>query len=423
MTAPAPKYDLILQGGWVIDPANELDGQMDVAISGGKVVAVDRGLDFATAKKVVDVGGLYVTPGLIDLHAHFYGGGGGYNNFEMNPDMYGLPNGTTTVVDAGGAGWLTYGGFMDRVVNAFKVRVLGLLNICAQGMHTHHENDPASLQPDQCARTIRENRSVFVGIKTAHYMQPGYESVDAAVKAGDLAGVPVMMDSWPTTVRQYPDMLLKHLRPGDIHTHFYAQQFPVLGPDRVVAPYMWEARKRGVIFDIGHGAGSFWFRIAEPALAQGFGPDTISTDAHSGSFYMPRATMPVTMSKLLCLGMSLQEAVDRSTRVPARVIGRSELGTLTVGSEADVAVFELELGPSTGSGPSTLRPRSGRAASGTSTGSGRAAFSYVDAGGARMDGDKRLTCVMTVRAGQVLYDRDGLTRPDYRTLGDYKRVD
>jgi dihydroorotase len=403
-----PSYDLILAGGHVIDPANGRDGQMDVAISGGKVAAVDRKLDGATAKKTLDVSGLYVTPGLIDLHAHFYGGGGGYKDFEMNPDMYGLPNGTTTVVDAGGAGWLTYGGFIDKVVHAYRVRVLGLLNICAQGMHTHHENDAKSLQPEECARTIRENRGVFVGIKTAHYMQPGYESVDAAVKAGDLAGVPVMMDSWPSDVRKYPDMVLKHLRPGDIHTHFYAQQFPWLGPDKKVAPYMREARKRGVIFDVGHGAGSFWFRIAAPAMAQGFGPDTISTDAHSTSFYMPRATMPVTMSKLMCLGMGLQEAVDRSTRVPAKVIGRSDIGTLSVGAEADVAVLELERAPSASSGQAS---------------SGRTGFKYVDSGGARMEGDKRLTCVMTVRAGKILYDREGLSRPDYRTLGDYKSVE
>jgi dihydroorotase len=388
-------FDIVLSGGWVIDPANGRDGPMDVGVTGGKIAAVDAGLDGANAKKVVDVSGRYVTPGLIDLHAHFYGGGGGYKDFEMNPDMYGLPNGTTTVVDAGGAGWLNYGGFMDRVVNAFKVRVLGLMNICAYGMHTHHENDPKSLMPDECARTIRENSKVFVGIKTAHYMMPGYESVDAAVKAGDLASVPVMMDSWPSEVRQYPDMVLKHLRPGDIHTHFYAQQFPWLGPDKKVAPYMWEARKRGVIFDVGHGAGSFWFRIAKPAMEQGFGPDTISTDAHSGSFYVPRATMPVTISKLLCLGMPLMEAVDRSTRVPAKVIGRQELGTLSVGAEADVAVFDLE----------------------------RGRFGYVDSGWARMDGDQRLTCALTLRGGQVMYDREGLSRPDFRGLGDYKRAE
>ncbi len=394
------KYDLMLRGGWVIDPANGRDGPMDVAILGGKIAAVDREIRDVGALKVVDVSGRYVTPGLIDLHAHFYGGGGGYKDFEMNPDMYAIPNGTTTVVDAGGAGWMNYGGFIDRVVHGYRTRVLGLLNICAYGMHTHHENDPKSFMPEDCARTICENSGVFVGIKTAHYMQPGYESVDAAVNAGEIAGVPVMMDSWPSDIRKYPDMILKHLRPGDIHTHFYAQQFPWLGADKTVAPYMWQARKRGVIFDVGHGAGSFWFRIAAPAIAQGFGPDTISTDAHSGSFYMQRATMPVTISKLLCLGISLQEAIDRSTRVPAKVIRRTDIGTLSVGAEADVAVFELEraLSPDTG-------------------------FGYVDSGGAMMNGDKRLTCAMTIRAGNVLYDREGLSRPDYRGLGNYKKAE
>jgi dihydroorotase len=204
-----------------------------------------------------------------------------------------------------------------------------------------------------------------------------------------------MVDYGVNPERTYRELILDHMRPGDVHTHMYGQHITQLDEARRVNDYVWEARKRGVLFDIGHGAGSFWFRVAIPCMEQGYGPDTISTDVHKGSFFMPRATMPITMSKLMNIGMPLREAVERSTVRPAQVISRPELGTLTVGAEADVAVFELQRGD----------------------------FGFVDSGLARMNGNQRLETHMTIRAGTVVWDVNGLSRPDWSTQGEYIRLE
>jgi len=195
--------------------------------------------------------------------------------------------------------------------------------------------------------------------------------------------------------RSYSDLLLKKLSPGDIHTHLYASHIPLLNEQGIVNDYVREARQRGIIFDLGHGAGSFWFRIAAPAMQQGFPPDTISTDLHKSSALLPNATMPVTMSKMLNLGMSLQEVVMRSTLMPAQVIRRPELGTLSVGACADVAVLELL----------------------------RGAFGFLDSGLARMNGDRKLQCVLTLRNGEIVWDLNGISRPDWREAGRYQRIE
>ncbi len=257
------------------------------------------------------------------------------------------------------------------------------------------EQDTSEMQPYPCAEKVVAHPDIIVGIKAAHHRGPGWESVDGAVKAAELSGTVAMIDYHNHPERSYKELILDHMRPGDMHTHMYGQHIAQLGPDGKVADYVWEARGRGVKFDVGHGAGSFWFRVAVPCMEQGHVPDTISTDAHKGSFFMPRATMPVTISKLLNMGMSLREAVDRSTSIPAQHIGRPELGTLSVGAEADIAVFEVEEGD----------------------------FGFVDSGFARMGGTKRLTPRMTIRAGRVVWDEDGLSRPDWRGQGDYIRLE
>jgi dihydroorotase len=204
-----------------------------------------------------------------------------------------------------------------------------------------------------------------------------------------------MIDFWPRPERPYRELLLEHLRPGDIHTHVYAAQFPILDETGRVQAFMGEARRRGIIFDVGHGAGSFWFRQAVPAIQQGFLPDSISTDMHKTSILIPQATMPLTMSKLLNIGMPLADVIRRSTVNPAREIGRPELGTLTPGAGADVAVFQVEEGD----------------------------FGFVDSGHARMPGTRRLRCLMTLRDGQVVWDLNGLAFKDWREAGNYGRLD
>ncbi len=389
MTDSGVRYDLLIQGGHVIDPANDVDGPRDVGVAEGRIAAVKPSLDPADAANVVDVAGKYVTPGLIDIHTHCFG----YFAWTF-PDEYAFPNGITTVVDAGGAGYRNFEQFKTTIIDRARVRLLALLNIVGGGMLGAIEQDVSEMQPEPCAERIQEYSDIVVGVKAAHHRGPGFESVDGAVKAAEMSGTFAMIDYSPHPNRTYEELIMEHMRPGDVHTHMYGWHIAQLDENKKVHDYMWRARERGVLFDVGHGAGSFWFRVVAPCMEQGFGPDTISTDVHKGSFFLPRATMPITMSKLINMGMPLVEAVERSTARPAQVISRPELGTLSVGAEADIAVFELEEGD----------------------------FGFVDSGLASMRGARRLTAHMTVRAGRVVWDLNGLSAPDWETQGDYVRV-
>jgi len=384
-----PEYDLILRSGHVIDPENAVDGPADVAVTEGCIAAVAEGLPGA-GKREVDVSGLYVTPGLIDLHVHVYGG---YNGW-LFPDQHALPFGVTTVVDTGGPGWRDFEDFAETIVRPSKTRVLAFVNIVGAGMTGAPEQDVAEMDPAACAQAIARYPEVAVGCKTAHFGGPGWEASGGALEAARLSNTIAMIDFAPKPTRTYAQ-LLERMGPGDIHTHVYAAHIPLLDDERVVNGYVREARERGVIFDTGHGGGSFWFRIAVPALEQDFPPDTISTDLHKASRLGPNATMPQTMSKFLAMGMPLHEVVYRSTQRPAEVLSRPGLGHLTPGVEADVAVFEL---------------RSGE-------------FGFVDAGRARMAGTRKLECELTVRSGEIAWDANGRARPDWRDLGEYRQAE
>ena len=400
--APAPHYDLLLKGGHVIDPASGLDRIMDVGISGGKIAAVAINLPAREAGKVVNVSGLYVTPGLIDIHAHIGRGGVPLDWFTPEAKVHAAPMGipadfvltagVTTLVDAGTSGGDTFLREKQEVIDHAKVRVLAFLNIVADGMEGGTENDVGRMDVQLCRETIQKYPSILVGVKTAHYWtdkpwdaeHPPWAAVDRAEECGRLAGVPVMVDFWPRAERTYADLILKKMRPGDIHTHVFAQQFPVLLPDGKLNPILIEARERGVIFDVGHGAGSFWFRNAVPAVKQGFIPDSMSTDLHNDDVNF--VSMTEVMSKFLAMGVPLQEIIRRSTINPAREIRRQDLvGTLSVGRDADVAVLELLHGH----------------------------FSYIDDGWARMDGNVKLVARMTVREGRILYDPSGLSMVEW----------
>jgi dihydroorotase len=386
----AQTYDLLLKGGRVIDPANQIDALRDVAVKGDRIALVAENIPASEAKKVVDVTGYYVTPGLVDIHAHVFvedpGGWGIY------PDVNAFPSGVTTIVDAGSAGWKNFEQFKARVIDKARARVLAFLNIVGVGMDPIGEQSMAEMDARPTAEMIKKYRQILVGVKTAHYRGPEWEAVDRAFEAGRLAEVPVMVDFQPQPTRTYEDLLLRHMRPGDIHTHMYAQHIPLLDASDKVNDYVREARKRGVIFDLGHGGGSFWFRIAVPAMQQGFGPDSISTDLHQHSALIPQANMVTTMSKLLNLGMPLEEVILRSTVTPAREIKRPDLGTLAVGNTADIAVLELRKGT----------------------------FGFVDSGHARLQGSQKLRCLLTVRAGKIVWDAEGLSWPDWQKAGKYK---
>ena len=377
---------LLLCGGHVIDPRNGVDGPADVAVADGVIQAVGPGLGFEADKRI-DVSGLYVTPGLIDIHVHVYGGYSGW----MFPDPHSLPNGVTTVVDTGGAGWKDLDDFVTSIIQPASTRVLVLVNIVGAGMTGGPEQDVREMDPGPCAEAVGRHPEHCVGTKSAHFGGPGWESAGGAIEAARLSGSIAMIDFAPKPTRSYRE-LLERLSPGDIHTHLYAAHIPLLDEESRVNGYVREARERGVLFDTGHGNGSFWFRIAVPAMEQGFPPDTISTDLHKASRMLPNATMPVTMSKYLALGMPLQEVVDRSTQKAAEAIRRPQLGHLTPGAEADVAVLALHEGD----------------------------FGFVDSGRARMNGGRKLECELTLRAGQVVWDLNGRSRPSWDDLGDYR---
>ena len=397
--ATEPKYDLLLRGGHVIDPRNGTSGVRDVAIAGGKIAAVTPRIDPAGAFKTIDVSGLYVTPGLVDIHTHVYTGTGEKGSYagdnSVYPDGFTLRVGVTTVADAGGAGWRNFEDFKTRVIDRSKTRVLAFLNIVGHGMRGGaFEQDLTDMAAAPAAEMAHRHPDVIVGIKTAHYAGPEWLPVERAVEAGTLADIPVMVDFGANkTERPVGELVTRKLRPGDIYTHVYSGLRNEQDESGRVNPGLWEGRKRGVIFDVGHGGGSFAWRIAVPAVKEGFLPDSISTDLHIGSMNAGMKDMLNVMSKFLALGLPLDDVVRRSTLNPAREIKQDGLGHLSVGAVADVAVLRLE--------------------------SGR--FGFVDSFGARLRGPRKLVCELTLRDGKVVYDLNGIARPDWDTLPrDYK---
>src|SRR5688572_14869 len=335
-----PSYDLLLKGGRVIDPKNRIDAIMDVAIAEGKIARVAANIPGAEARKSVDVAGLTITPGLIDIHVHVYPRPENTaleQDSNVQADAHTFRSGVTTVVDAGTSGWRNFPDFRSRIVNKARTRVLALLNISGAGMGTGREDELSELDAAAAARTAKANADVIVGFKSAHFGGPGWESIDAAVKAGKEADVPVMVDfGYLNEKRNLSTLLLDKLRPGDIYTHCFSGHREELLADGKINPAMFTGRKRGIMFDVGFGAGSFYWYVAVPALQQGFAPDSISTDLHTGSMNAGMKTMENSMSSILNLGSSLDQVIAMSTWNPAREIKRTDLGSLDVGAEADI---------------------------------------------------------------------------------------
>jgi dihydroorotase len=389
----SPPFDLLIKGGRVIDPANGIDSVMDVAVAGAKIARVAANIDPAQARRVVDATGLHVVPGLIDIHAHVFFGtekDAYLSNADtaVPPDSHSFRSGQTTLVDAGGAGWRNFPQFKEQVIDRAKTRVLSFINIVGSGMKGGPvEQNLADMDAKLTAMRITQHPGVIVGIKVAHYGGPEWDPVTRAVAAGRETNVPVMVDfGVHTPPLPLDELLLKHLRPGDILTHTYAHvagRIPIVDEAGKVRPYVWEARKRGVIFDAGHGGGSFLFRQAVPALKQGFPPDVISTDLHTGSMNAGMKDILNIMSKFLNLGMTLQEVITANTAKAAEVIKRPDLGRLSVGAEADVAVLNLR----------------------------RGTFGFIDSSGGKLIGNQKLECELTVKGGQVVFDLNGISRP------------
>ncbi|MCZ2075420.1 MAG: amidohydrolase/deacetylase family metallohydrolase [Bryobacteraceae bacterium] len=388
----AQTYDLLLKGGHVIDPKNKINAPMDVAVAGGKITRIGAGIPASQARRTVDVSGLTVTPGLIDIHVHVYPRPENKDvarDSNVQADAHTFRSGVTTVVDAGTSGADNFADFRARVVDRAQTRVLALLNIAAAGMGTGKEDELSGLDPQAAVRVAKANRDVVVGFKSAHFAGPGWESIEAAVKAGTEADMPVMVDfGYLNQIRNLPTLLLDKLRPGDIYTHCYSGHREELLPNGKINPAMFTARKRGIVFDVGFGAGSFYWYVAVPGFEQGFPPDSISTDLHTGSMNSGMKDMTNVMSAILNQGSTLEDVIRMSTWNPARQIKRQELGNLDVGSEADITVLRTLTGD----------------------------FGFIDSAGAVNSGRQRLIAELTLRKGRVVWDLNGRAAESWKTF-------
>jgi dihydroorotase len=395
MQVQAQVIDILLKGGHVIDPKNNIDSQMDIAIFDGKILQVAPEIPVENVRKVIDVNGMYVTPGLIDMHVHAFHGTdrGSYiaNGWDaLPPDGFTFRAGVTTVVDAGSAGWRNFRLFKEQTIERSKTRILAFLNIVGTGMYGRfEEQDVNDMNPVMASYMItRLFPDILVGIKSAHYWGSDFTQADRAVEAGKLANVPVMVDFGehhpPLSVEE---LFTKHLRPGDIWTHTYAnapkdREVPV-DENGKVKPFFLEAQRRGIIFDVGHGGGAFYWSQAIPAIQQGFIADVISSDLHIGSMNSGMKDMTNLLSKFINMGLSVQDVILRATLNPAKVIKRPDLGNLSVGTVADVAVFSLRKGD----------------------------FGFLDVSGKKLKGTQKLETELTIRAGKIVWDLNGISAP------------
>ena len=386
-------YDIVIKGGHVIDPKNNIDGPMDIAVRDGKIARVASNIDATGALQVVDATGMYVTPGLIDMHVHVFHGPNLNQTFmngprSLMPDGFTFRVGVTTVVDAGSPGWRTFPDFKKQIIDVSRTRVLAFLNIVGEGMRGDpFEQNIKDMDAIRTGEFAKQNSEHIVGIKLAHFVGRDWTPVIRGVEAGVIADMPLMVDFGSANPPLPLDSLFLHyFRPGDIFAHCYGGGGG--GREGLVAngqlrPFMPDARNRGIIFELGHGGASFTYANAIPATEAGFFPDVISTDLHNTSMNAAMKDLLTCMDKMLNLGMDLNSVINASTWKPAQVIKRTELGHLTVGAEADIAILDFRTGK----------------------------FGLFDPRGVRMETDKKLECQMTIRAGRIVYDLDGIADP------------
>ena len=392
----AQPYTMVIKGGRLIDPKNKIDAIMDVAIIDGKVARVAKTIDTNGAKQVIEAKGMLVTPGLIDIHGHvFYGTEVDHylsNGLSaLSPDGFTFRVGVTTIVDAGGAGWKSFPLFKKNVIFASKTRVLAFLNIVGEGMRGgKFEQDTSDMDSKMAAQVALDNKNDVVGFKVAHFQGQTWAPVDHAVAAGRIADMPIMVDfggSVPPLPLQ--DLFMKHLRAGDIFTHTYTllegnvRETVVDEATKTVKPFVWEAQKKGIVFDVGYGGASFNYTQAIPAIKNKFYPTTISTDLHTGSMNGSMKDILSIMSKFVGMGMDVPSVIKASTWTPAQVIKRENLGHLSEGAIADVAILSMRQGT----------------------------FGFYDKTGYKVMGKQKFECEMTIKGGKVVYDLNGIALP------------
>ena len=393
----AQSYSIVIKGGLVIDPKNGINEVMDIAIQDGKIASVAKNINATGAEQVINAKGLIVAPGLIDIHGHVFAGTQpdrylSDGNGALMPDGYTFRVGVTTIVDCGGAGWKNFPVFKKNVIDVSQTRVLSFLNIVGEGMRGGaYEQDARDMDSKMAAYVAKQNKKDIVGFKVAHFENAEWIPVDNAVAAGKLAGdIPVIVDFGgddshaPLSIEE---LFFKHLRPGDIYTHTFTElqrRDPIVDfKTRQLKPFIKNAQARGIVFDVGFGGASFAFDQALPAIKAGFYPNTISTDLHTGSMNNAMKDMLNVMSIFMTMGMEVPAIIKASTWAPAQTIKREELGNLSVGSVADVAILGIREGN----------------------------FGFFDRIGHKETGTKKFECQATIRNGKMVYDLNGITTP------------
>ncbi|WP_420603994.1 amidohydrolase/deacetylase family metallohydrolase [Flagellimonas sp.] len=386
----AQEYDLLINDGHVIDAKNGIDQVMDVAIHEGKIAKVDSRIPERSAEKVIEARGFYVVPGLLDIHSHNFHGTEpdaylSNSDTALPPDGFSFRSGVTTIVDVGGAGWRNFKQFKKQTIDRSKTRVLSFLNIIGSGMKGGAiEQNLDDMNPKLTAMVAKQYPGVVVGVKLAHYHGFDWTPTERAVEAGKLANIPVMIDFGGSDPElSIETLFMEKLRPGDIFTHTYAHvngRTPIVDENGKVRDYVFDAQKRGIIFDVGHGGGSFLFEQAVPAMKQGLKPNSISTDLHTGSMNGGMKDLINVMSKFINMDMPLKEVIDVSTWQPAQIIKREDLGHLSEGAVADVAILNLRKGD----------------------------FGFIDTKRKKMKGNQKLECELTLREGKVVWDLNGM---------------
>ncbi len=386
---------VLLKGGHLIDPKNGINEIMDVAISDGKITKIGKNIKPQDSAKIIDATGLYITPGLIDIHTHVFVGTKaatfGDGVLSLSPDDFTFRSGITTVVDVGSSGWRTFPIFKQQVIDQSLTRILAFINIAGSGMTGFPtEQEMNDMDARMTSLVIEKYPDLIVGIKIGHYGGTDWAPFDRTLEAGRLANVPIIVEAH---LPKLPlEEMLKRMRPGDIFTQAFkratSERLSVVDAQGKVWPFVLEAKKKGILFDVGHGGGSFHFSTAVPAYKQGLMPNSFGTDLHRQSMNAGMKDMLNIMSKYMVMGMTIQEVVLRATWNSASYIKHTELGHLTPGAIADVTVLSIRNGN----------------------------FGFLDAANTTIKGKSKLECELTIKGGKIVYDLNGMAATETITI-------
>ena len=388
----AQQYDLLIKNGLVIDPKNQINSILDVAIANGKIAKIEKNISASNATKVIDATGLMVTPGLIDIHTHVFVGTWpdkfADGILSLSPDDFTFKSGVTTVVDAGTSGWRNFPVFKNQVIDKSQTRVLAFLNIAGSGMSGEpDQQDIKDMDSKMTSLAVQKYPEIIVGIKIGHYEGSDWVPFETALDAAQKTNLPLFVECHLPQLSL--EEQLKRMRPGDIITHSFekvSERMTVIDEQGNVRQFVLDAKKKGILFDVGHGGAGFWFSQAIPAFEQGLSPNSFGSDLHRFSMNAGMKSMLNIMSKYLNMGMPVEDIILRATWNAAKSIKRSDLGNLSEGAIADITVLSLLNGK----------------------------FGFVDAGGIKLEGNKKLEAELTIRAGKIVWDLNGLAAQKWK---------